>query len=270
VKPGAQAKTKHLLALVLVASSLSHPTPPDNMERRAGISILGISLGGFIVGQIAALLLISLAVSVANYQGTVSHLSKLAEPPWWFTMTSLLGLWLGFALAVLFMQVKFRVFSDAHVFYVRWSDFWFIVLGIGLQLVIGLLYKPFHVGGLNKPENRLFGNAHGFEFALLCVMTGIFAPIMEELFFRGALLKGLRGLFSRLQANVAIVSAVVLDAVLFAGAHGELVEFPGLALVGIVLAGIYVRTRRIVPCILTHAAFNGVAIVVLISQRLGH
>ena len=124
------------------------------------------------------------------------------------------------------------------------------------------------MGGLNKPENRLFGNAHGFEFALLCVMTGIFAPIMEELFFRGALLKGLRGLFSRLQANVAIVSAVVLDAVLFAGAHGELVEFPGLALVGIVLAVIYVRTRRIVPCILTHAAFNGVAIVAVSYTHL--
>lgn len=255
---------------MLVAPSLSHPSPSENLVRRDGISILGVSLGGFIVGQIAALLLVSLAVSVANYQGTVSHLSKLAEPPWWYTMSSLLGLWLGFAVAILFLQVRFRVFSDAHVFQIRWTDGWFIALGIALQLVIGLLYKPFHVGGLNKPENRLFGNAHGYEFALLCVMTGIIAPIMEELFFRGVLLRGLRALFSGVKTNVAVVSAVVFDALLFAGAHGEIVQFPGLALVGIVLAVVYVRTRRIIPCVLTHAAFNGVAIIVLISQRLGH
>jgi membrane protease YdiL (CAAX protease family) len=64
--------------------------------------------------------------------------------------------------------------------------------------------------------------------------------------------------------------AVVLSACLFALAHGEPVQFAGLALLGVVLGIVVKRTQRLVPSMLTHASFNAVALVSLIAQRAGH
>ena len=47
-------------------------------------------------------------------------------------------------------------------------------------------------------------------------------------------------------------------------------QFAGLAFLGIVLAVLVLRTRRLVPSVVTHMSFNGVAIAVLIAQRAGH
>jgi membrane protease YdiL (CAAX protease family) len=44
----------------------------------------------------------------------------------------------------------------------------------------------------------------------------------------------------------------------------------GLALLGVVLAVVLRRTRRLVPSIATHVSFNAVAMVGLIMQRAGH
>jgi hypothetical protein len=38
----------------------------------------------------------------------------------------------------------------------------------------------------------------------------------------------------------------------------------------VVLALVLKRTQRLAPCIVTHMSFNAVAMVSVISQRLGH
>ena len=50
----------------------------------------------------------------------------------------------------------------------------------------------------------------------------------------------------------------------------EPLQFAGLFLLGIVLATLVWRTKRLVPSIVTHMSFNGVAIAALVSQRSGH
>jgi membrane protease YdiL (CAAX protease family) len=47
-------------------------------------------------------------------------------------------------------------------------------------------------------------------------------------------------------------------------------QFAGLFFLGVVLATLVWRTRRLVPSIVTHVSFNGVAIAVLIHQRSVH
>jgi membrane protease YdiL (CAAX protease family) len=66
------------------------------------------------------------------------------------------------------------------------------------------------------------------------------------------------------------VGAVVLSACLFALAHGEALQFVGLALFGVVLALVLRRTQRLIPSVITHVSFNAVAMVGLIVQRSGH
>ncbi len=65
---------------------------------------------------------------------------------------------------------------------------------------------------------------------------------MEELFFRGLLLKGLVRILTPLGARrgaarvAGVVIAVILDGLLFGLAHGELIQLAGLAFFGMVLA----------------------------------
>jgi len=91
-------------------------------------------------------------------------------------------------------------------------------------------------------------------------MTTFLAPIMEEWLFRGVLFRALSEGGRRGGSRASVVLGVVLSAVLFALAHGEPLQFAGLFFLGVVLATLVWRTRRLVPSIVTHVSFNGVAI----------
>ncbi len=66
---------------------------------------------------------------------------------------------------------------------------------------------------------------------------------------------------------LATFVAAVASALLFALAHAEALQFAGLALLGVVLAYLVARTRRLVPSVITHASFNSVAFAALLVQR---
>jgi membrane protease YdiL (CAAX protease family) len=86
------------------------------------------------------------------------------------------------------------------------------------------------------------------------------APVVEELFFRGLVL---RSLLPLAPAPVAVVASGVL----FGLAHWQGVQFPGLAVFGVVLGVLAYRTGRLTPGIGAHAAFNAVAVLSVISLR---
>ncbi len=90
--------------------------------------------------------------------------------------------------------------------------------------------------------------------------------MVEELFFRGLLLRAL-------QRRVGTVGAVVLSSVLFGLAHPQPLEAAALALVmislaalAVVLATLVVKTGRLGPAILAHAAFNAWTAVQLLTR----
>lgn len=99
----------------------------------------------------------------------------------------------------------------------------------------------------------------------LLLLLLVFAPVTEELVFRAGLLEGL------LRRGWRAGSAVALSALAFAAAH--LVTQPvgwALAIVapGVLLGALYARTRRVGPCIVLHAAMNGVWL--LAAPGFGH
>ena len=75
------------------------------------------------------------------------------------------------------------------------------------------------------------------------------APVVEELLFRGIIL---RGLLSRQRPWVAIATSSVI----FGAAHLNLYQFVGAGLIGLLLGWLYLRFRSSVPCILLHSAYN--------------
>lgn len=84
----------------------------------------------------------------------------------------------------------------------------------------------------------------------------VFAPFAEETFFRLLYFNlGLR--------YGGFWAGAILSAVLFGFSHGDLYAALPLALVAMVLCGVYYYTRNIVASMIAHALFNSVSIVLL-------
>ena len=225
---------------------------------------------GYLLGEVVASILVDVAAQADHFPGGLSALEKLASPPWWSNALGLLGLWIGFVAAIGFARTRGELEDMPHQWSFRASDVLYVALGVGAKLLVDLLYLPFHAKSLDKPVTHLFGGATGATFVLLCVLTTIGAPIIEEWLFRGVLFRALDSGFSDVMRRGGTVVAALLSACIFGLAHEEPLQFVGLALLGVILAVVVKRTQRLVPSIITHASFNAVALVSLISQRAGH
>jgi hypothetical protein len=85
--------------------------------------------------------------------------------------------------------------------------------------------------------------------------------VVEELFFRGLLLRGLLGRLAPLGNRWGPSLAIVLTGLVFGLVHFERLQFLGLAGFGMVLAYLAYRTGRLGPSIVAHIAFNSTTVV---------
>jgi membrane protease YdiL (CAAX protease family) len=225
---------------------------------------------GFLAGQILALLLDTLGAAITHYPGGVTALGKVANPPWWSNALGLLGLWAGFAAAIYYAHTEGHLKALPNQWRPRVSDVLYVAVGVACQFIIDLAYAPFHFKSLEHPVNHLFKATHGAGFVVVALMTTFFAPFFEEWLFRGVLFRAIAEGVTGVSKRTAVTLGVVISACLFGLAHGELLQFAGLAAFGVVLALIVYRTKRLVPSFVAHASFNAVALVALIAQRAGH
>lgn len=100
----------------------------------------------------------------------------------------------------------------------------------------------------------------GAAFAVVAVIAVLVGPVVEELFYRGLLLRAAARRFGT-------TWAVIGSSVVFGLSHFQVVQFPGLFGFGVVLALLAVRTGRLGASIAAHVAFNGVAMVGLVLAR---
>ncbi len=94
---------------------------------------------------------------------------------------------------------------------------------------------------------------------LLVLIVAIAAPIIEELFFRGLLLRAI-------EKRCGPRWALWVSSLVFAAVHLQLLQFPALTLIGLVLGWLTLRTGRLGPAIWAHIAFNSVAVVLLLAD----
>lgn len=92
----------------------------------------------------------------------------------------------------------------------------------------------------------------------LFVVVAICTPVVEELFFRGLVLRSFERRFGT-------AWAVVGSSLVFGLFHFQLVQLPALVLFGAVAALLTVWTKRLGPAIFAHVAFNAVTVIVLLS-----
>ncbi len=253
------------------------PVVPASSRDAAAWLFLG--LVGFAVGQLLALLFVSLVAAALGDLGRVAKLTAAAEPPGWVVVAELVGLWVGFLGAVVVAsrtRGTGRVARDMGLA-MRPSD---LVLGgligVACQLVlIPVLYLPLRAliphldRRLSTPAKHLTGGFHGPELALIGFLTVAVVPVVEELLFRGLVLRALLRLAAPAGRALGPALAVVGTGILFGLAHAEPLELLGLAVLGMVLALLAWRTGRLGPSMAAHGAFNLVAIVTLAFGTAG-
>ncbi len=212
---------------------------------------------GFVVGLILAAIATSAAEQAVGYRS--------GPFPVAVTVADVGALWIGLVGAAVWASRR-RGTGDLAADYGLRIGGWLDVVGgalVGLvcqYLLLPALYWPWEQldhslrHQLSQPAHNEAGVAHsvGAVVGLLLVLA-VAAPVVEELFFRGLVLRGLLGVAP---PPVAIVGSGLL----FGLAHFEAVQFAGLAVFGVVLGVLAWRTGRLAPGMAAHAAFNAVAV----------
>lgn len=231
------------------------PTPPRHWG-------LGDAALGLVIGNVAtAIAVVALVATGAIASSSTTDLSiawvALLQVPLW---VGLLGvpLWAS--------KTKGRGVVEDFGLRFAWADVPVgIAVGVITQLVvIPVLYIPL-LRLFNIDENKvsevardLTDKAHGAGGVLLLTLVVVVgAPIIEELFFRGLVLRSIENRFGT-------TWAVIGSGVAFGLVHFEAIQLPALVLFGIVLGYLAVRTGRLGPAIVAHMAFNAVTVITLL------
>jgi membrane protease YdiL (CAAX protease family) len=226
---------------------------------------------GFVVGQVASAILLELVAAATGHGSDVWRLASRASPPAWVVVTELVGLWGGFVGAAYLASRAWgsgRLWRDMGLA-VRLPD---IAIGVatgllGQLLLLPLLYLPLEHTvpnldqRLKEPAQHLTGGFPGADIAVISVLTVVVVPVVEELFFRGLVLRGLMRALRGAGPVIGTAGAAVLTGVVFGLAHFELLELLGLSAFGAVLALMAYRFRRLGPGIFAHGMFNLLAVL---------
>lgn len=124
-----------------------------------------------------------------------------------------------------------------------------------LLSVVSLLHLP-------SPNDKVYQEMARYP-ALLFGLGCVAAPLLEELFFRGILLKGLL-------RNYRPAVAIGQSALLFGLLHLSPAQSIATALMGLVLGWLYYRTRSVTLCIGLHMLNNLLALNGMRNSKLAH
>ncbi len=240
------------------------PVRGDLVSSRDGV---WFACGGFAAGVIIAALTTALAEFIGGYK-----FASTLPVPLGVSAADLVGLWAGLVgAAVAYSRSKGtgHVASDYGLATLRWWDLPAgVAIGLACQYgLVPVVYYPLeaidrHLAHqLSAPARTYTGAVHSFGgVAVLLLLLAVAGPIVEELFFRGLLLRSLGAWFPT-------PIAISVSAVLFGLAHFEAVQFVGLAAFGVVLGVLAWTTKRLAPSISAHASFNAAAVLAVVHAR---
>ena len=135
---------------------------------------------------------------------------------------------------------------------------------IGQFAIMALIYVPLSwvtditPEEISEPARGITDRADGLlGVALLVLIVGVGAPIVEEIFWRGLLQRSL-------VRAVGPAWGIGVTSVAFGAAHFGLLQIPGLAAAGLLFGVLAHRAQRLGPAIACHLVFNLTAVVVLL------
>ena len=136
----------------------------------------------------------------------------------------------------------------------------FFAVGVGLMLATEAIAGAVLSGdGLTRPyhpEVVGLGDSGPLGLLVLLGLAGVFAPVVEETMFRGALQRGLR-------RRLGMVSAVLVMAVIFAALHPQgLLALPALAALAVGFGMLREWRDSLIAPMVAHGLHNGSLLLV--------
>ncbi|MBI2704219.1 MAG: CPBP family intramembrane metalloprotease [Actinobacteria bacterium] len=137
-----------------------------------------------------------------------------------------------------------------------------LAIGVAVQLlVIPALYwvvSRFTDQNASGVARRITDQAvDPLSTVLIFLGVGVAAPLVEEIFYRGLMLRSVEKRFGA-------VWALVGTSAFFALTHGYLIVLPGIFVLAVILGLLTQRTDRLGPAIFAHMGFNLVTTTVLV------
>lgn len=234
------------------------PPPPAPGDQRSPTWGLGDAIWGWVAAIVLGAVLGGVIILAAGHGGDDQE-----SLPLWLVAITQIPLWIGLLGAPLWAARKARS-TVVDQFGLR-----FRAIDIPVGLVIGIAAQFVLVRLVSWPWLRLLGRsaeelsepaqnlvskaADPFGVVLLVLIVVIGAPVIEELFYRGLLLRSLERLMPSW-------TAIVVCGLVFGASHFQLLGLPALAVFGMLLAFLAWRTGRLGMAIAAHLAFNAVTV----------
>ena len=208
-------------------------------------------------GRLAAWLGVFGLLATLNYSANLVGDGDIPEDiffTWEFAVESL-------SLAVILLGLMSAIAAGVpwrDVFALRAPESWGAAFGFAVAIVFGTLVVGAALSGWLQPgeEQDLaptdFDETRIPAFVVNAALVALLVPIAEELAFRGLGLS--------LLLPLGRWAAIVICGAMFALAHGLVEALPLFTLFGAALAWLRLRTDCVLPCIVAHAVFNGIAI----------
>jgi membrane protease YdiL (CAAX protease family) len=244
----------------------SLPPPPPRPPVR---STLRWGLGDAILALVVALVVGLVATEIAV---GITHTKPLANGNYPETAPILVagavgqyGAWLAMMVVTSVRKGLGTLRADFGLVIDIVADWWLLALGFGFSLAAGIVMWPVTHYVHHAPQQIVqdLDTAHGAKLVVIAITAVVVAPLVEELFFRGLLLRAL-------QRRLSAPAAVAISGVTFGALHlldpGAYAVLPALVALGM-LSGVFaVRTGNLSRSILLHAGFNLLAVVAVLTK----
>jgi hypothetical protein len=236
---------------------------PDGAPKRrlqAGAA-LALAVSAFVLGVLLAGVLSTIGVLVS---GSIDSPLTMAA--------GFVGLWIPMVGACVLASRSFGTGSMADDLGLRFTP---VDLGLAVAVALGGMLASAAVQLALSPFPRLLGSNTGFieqqrgtiaGVIVVATSTLVGAPFVEELFFRGLVL---RALLPKLRWAAVVVQAMIFGLIHFDPQQGlgNVGVILGVGAFGLVQGVAAWRLGRIGPTILAHALFNAVAVVPVLLAR---
>lgn len=215
-------------------------------------------LGGFFLGQILVAILVSLMIFIFKIDYNTSA---------WFQMVAYV---VGFGTPILAFDLFVNRpkrdqlnFNFSNTSFLTWILILILMFGMMLiaEFVTGLLPTDGFVWGKLYQSFMEQMSAIAIDPVALVILVAIFAPVFEEILFRGIIMKGL------LNRGMNPYWAIALSSFIFGAIHFYPWQFLGAFLLGLVLGLVYYKTKSLLLPIILHAFNNFLAAMMIIYVK---
>lgn len=206
---------------------------------------------------------------VATLFDALACLTMLPFSLWFSTslLNPILGIpitLLGFSLTLLWLKRSYHLNLITLLDYTRFDfslllPMFITVLGVSIvtselnnYMLLWLPMPDFWIDLFKSFDPKTYG------FTGVFITVAALAPVVEEIEFRGLILKGFS---DRHSPKMAILAS----AFLFALVHGNPWQFPIALIMGILLGWWFIKTRSLIPCIALHAFHNALPYVLMLT-----